>query len=115
MPAGSALHWPQVAAAAEHAHAAAAGEAPREFKLLTPAEARDVEAIAAQIVPSGDTPGAREAGVVYFIDHIHAGLYAPQADAFRADLAAFQQGVAKSPPRTRASSPTCPGPRSSRT
>jgi len=90
-----ALHWPQLAAAAEHAHAAAAGEAPREFKLLTPAEARDVEAIAAQIVPSGATPGAREAGVVYFVDHIHAGLYAAQADAFRDGLAAFQQGVAE--------------------
>ena len=93
-----ALHWPQVAAAAEHAHATATGEAPREFKLLTPAEARDVEAIAAQIVPSGDTPGAREAGVVYFVDHIHAGLYAAHADAFRSGLASFQQGVAKAHP-----------------
>jgi hypothetical protein len=93
-----ALHWPQLAAAAEHAHAAATGEAPREFKLLTPSEARDIEAIAVQIVPSGDTPGAREAGVVYFVDHIHAGLYAAQADRFRADLAAFQQAVAKAHP-----------------
>ena len=74
--------------AAEHAHAAATGDAPREFKLLTHAEARDVEAIAAQIVPGGATPGAREAGVVYFVDHIHAGLYADQADAFRADVLA---------------------------
>jgi gluconate 2-dehydrogenase gamma chain len=93
-----ALHWPQVAAAAEHAHAAATGEAPREFKLLTPAEARDVEAIAAQIVPGGATPGAREAGVVYFVDHIHVGLYAAQVDTFRAGLAAFQQDVAKAHP-----------------
>lgn len=93
-----ALHWPQLASAAEHAHAAAAGDAPREFKLLTPAEARDVEAIAAQIVPSGATPGAREAGVVYFVDHIHAGLYAAQADSFRANLAAFQQAFAAAQP-----------------
>lgn len=93
-----ALHWPQLASAAEHAHAAAAGEAPREFKLLTPAEARDVEAVAMQIVPSGDTPGAREAGVVFFVDHIHTGLYAAQADQFRADLAAFQQAVTRAHP-----------------
>jgi gluconate 2-dehydrogenase gamma chain len=93
-----ALNWPQVAAAAQHAHAAAMGEAPRELKLLTPAEARDVEAIAAQIVPSGATAGAREAGVVYFVDHIHAGLYAAHADAFRAGLAAFQQDVTKAHP-----------------
>lgn len=93
-----ALQWPQLASAAEHAHAAATGEAPGEFKLLTPAEARDVEAIAAQIVPSGTTPGAREAGVVYFVDQIHAGLYAAQADAFRADLAAFQRAVSEAHP-----------------
>ena len=93
-----ALHWPELASAAEHAHAAAAGEASPELRLLTPAEARDVEAIAAQIVPGGDTPGAREAGVVYFVDHIHAGLYAAQAGAFRTDLAAFQQAVARAHP-----------------
>lgn len=93
-----ALHWPQVAAAAEHAHAAASGEVPREFKLLTPEQARDVEAVAAQIVPSGATPGAREAGVVYFVDHIHAGLYAAKAGTFMADLAAFQQGVVQAHP-----------------
>jgi gluconate 2-dehydrogenase gamma chain len=93
-----ALYWPQIASAAQHAHAAATGEAPREFKLLTPAEARDVEAITAQIVPSGDTPGAREAGVVYFVDHIHTGLYAAQADSFRAELTAFRQEVAKAHP-----------------
>lgn len=93
-----ALHWPQVAAAAEHAHAAATGEAPREFKWLTPDQARDVEAVAAQIVPSGATPGARDAGVVYFVDHIHVGLYADRADKFLAGLAEFQQGVAKAHP-----------------
>jgi gluconate 2-dehydrogenase gamma chain len=93
-----ALHWPQLAAAAQHAHAAATGNAPRELAFLTPAEARVVEAIAAQIVPSGATPGAREAGVVYFVDHIHAGLYAAQAESFRAELTAFRQGVAKAHP-----------------
>ena len=30
--------------------------------------AKEVEAIAARIIPSDETPGAREAGVVYFID-----------------------------------------------
>lgn len=106
-----ALHWPQLALAAQHAHAAAAGEAPRVFKLLTLAEARDVEAVAMQIVPSGDTPGAREAGVVYFVDHIHAGLYAGQADQFRTDLAAFRKAVAKAHPEESGSFADLPGPR----
>lgn len=84
------MHWPELVAAAEHAHEAAAGRIDRSLKVLSPAQARDVEAIAAQIVPSGGTPGAREAGVVYFIDHIHAGPYAAGASQFLAGLADFQ-------------------------
>ncbi len=40
-------------------------------KVFTPHQARTVEAIAAQIVPKDDAPGALEAGVLYYID---AGL-----------------------------------------
>ena len=93
-----ALHWPQLAAAAEHAQHAADGTVDRRLKVLTPLQARDVEAIAAQIVPSGTTPGAREAGVLYFIDHVHAGVYAPRAPAFLVGLAVFQADFAKSRP-----------------
>lgn len=93
-----ALHWPALAAAAEHAHAAAAGRIDHTFRVLTPAQARDVEAIASQIVPSGDTPGAREAGVVYFIDHVHAGLYAPYARDFLAQLDEFRSGYERGHP-----------------
>lgn len=35
---------------------------------FSPTQAADVEAISAQIIPTTDTPGAREAKVVYFID-----------------------------------------------
>jgi len=83
-------HWPALVAAAQHAHEVASGTADRTLRVLSPAQARDVEAIAAQIVPSGDTPGAREAGVVYFIDHVHAGPYASRAADFLAGLAQFQ-------------------------
>lgn len=38
------------------------------FETLTAAEARTMEAFAAQIIPTTDTPGAREAGAVHFID-----------------------------------------------
>lgn len=94
-----ALHWPEVAAAAQHAHeTVAARTADAGFKVLTPAQARDVEAIAAQIVPSGDTPGAREAGVVHFIDAIHAGLYSARAPEFLQGLAAFQAAFAAGHP-----------------
>src|SRR5262245_47086919 len=38
------------------------------FETLTPADAAEIEAAAAQIIPTDETPGAREARVVYFID-----------------------------------------------
>jgi gluconate 2-dehydrogenase gamma chain len=60
--------WPVILAAAEHAHQAANAKTPSRFEVLTREQARQVEAVAAQIIPTDDTPGAREAGVVYFID-----------------------------------------------
>ena len=58
------LGWAEIVLAAHQAHAAAhsAGESTRSF--LSASEAADVEAVAAQIIPTDDTPGAREAGVV---------------------------------------------------
>ena len=41
----------------------------KHFEVLSDADAADIEAAAAQIIPSdGGTPGAREARVVYFMD-----------------------------------------------
>ncbi|MGH7468704.1 MAG: gluconate 2-dehydrogenase subunit 3 family protein [Longimicrobiales bacterium] len=50
------------------AAAQAALQARQELKNLSPAEARTVAAFAQQIVPTDATPGAREAGAIYFID-----------------------------------------------
>jgi gluconate 2-dehydrogenase gamma chain len=60
--------WPAVLAAADHAHQAVKSQTPGRFEVLTPEQARQVEAVASQIIPTDDLPGAREAGVVYFID-----------------------------------------------
>jgi gluconate 2-dehydrogenase gamma chain len=95
-----ATQWPQIAAAAEHAHAMAiadTGDRTR-FLVLNAAQARDVDAIASQIVPSGATPGAHEAGVVYFIDHVHKGIWASAAGDFIGGLTAFQALCAKHHP-----------------
>ena len=63
-----ALRLPEIFAAQEHAHHAAqpAGSAKLEF--FSAEQAAEVEAVAAQIIPTDDTPGAREARVIYFID-----------------------------------------------
>ena len=60
--------WPGIAAAAQHAHTAAQSAAPLKFEFFTPEQAIEIEAAAAQIIPSDDSPGAREARVIYFID-----------------------------------------------
>jgi hypothetical protein len=81
--------WPAIAAAADHAEQMAAAPAPA-FQFLSPGEAADVDAIAAQIVPSGATPGAREAHAVYFIDHALGTFFAGWAPDYRAGLQEFQ-------------------------
>jgi gluconate 2-dehydrogenase gamma chain len=55
-------NWPAEVAAAEKAQAMGA------FTYFTREQAADVDAMAAQIYPTTDTPGAREAQVIYFID-----------------------------------------------
>jgi hypothetical protein len=89
------LNWAEVAAAAEHAdHMASMAEvipAPTGFATLTAAEAVEVEAIASLIIPGGDTPGAREAGVVYFIDRALGTFFSAELPAFRKGLMEFQR------------------------
>jgi gluconate 2-dehydrogenase gamma chain len=60
--------WVAVLAAQEHAHDVMRSAAPAALTALSPAEAMEISAIASQIIPSGESPGAREAGVIYFID-----------------------------------------------
>lgn len=60
--------WPAVLSAAQHAHEAAKGKSVQAFEVLTPDQAKQIEAITSQIIPTDELPGAREAGVVYFID-----------------------------------------------
>lgn len=54
--------------AANHAHQAAKLGAPAKFEFFSSEQAIEIEAITARIIPTTDTPGAREAGVVFFID-----------------------------------------------
>jgi len=97
-----AMNWPQIAAAAEHAgHAGHAGHdmadmtgAPTTLATLSAAEAAEVSAIANLIVPSGTTPGARESGVIYFIDNALGSFFAAQLPSFRKGLVDFEGAYA---------------------
>lgn len=83
-------NWPAVAEAAEHARHAAAAPAAVGLRFLSVSDALDVEAIAAQILPSGATPGAREAHAAYFIDRALGTFFSDRAAVFHSDLAQFQ-------------------------
>jgi hypothetical protein len=88
-------HWPAIVAAAEHAHQAAKSSAPPKFQFFTPEEAVEIDAIAARIIPSDETPGAREAGVVYFIDRALTTFAVDDQKPYREGLPALQARVSE--------------------
>jgi gluconate 2-dehydrogenase gamma chain len=63
------------------------------FVILGPDEARDFAAIAARIIPTTDTPGATEAGVIHFIDNAFAAEMSGQLDFARAGLAELNDAL----------------------
>jgi hypothetical protein len=73
--------YAEIEALGVEARAAQANAEP--FKVFTPPEARTMAAFAAQIIPTDNTPGATEAGAVYFIDRALAGWAAPLLSRFR--------------------------------
>jgi gluconate 2-dehydrogenase gamma chain len=63
-----AANYPGILAAQDHIQQAAnSGKTPR-LEFFTPAQAAEVDAITAQIIPTDQDPGAREAHCLYFID-----------------------------------------------
>ena len=76
------------------AHAAhQATQAQPTLTVFTPEQAAEVEAFASRIIPSDGTPGAREAGVVYFIDRGLSTWAKDQKPQFMEGLAKLQRDV----------------------
>jgi len=63
------------------------------FETLTSDEAREIVAIAARIIPTTDTPGATEAGAVYFFDKALGSFFSHYLEVGRMQLAEFQAGI----------------------
>ena len=61
------------------------------WHFFTPDEARLVEAISEQIIPADKDPGAKDAGVVVFIDRQLVGPYTSYQMAYRDGLRALQE------------------------
>jgi gluconate 2-dehydrogenase gamma chain len=92
-----ASHLPEILAAQEHAHRARESNTPTAFEYLTPEQATEIEAIAAQIIPTDDTPGAREARVIYFIDRALTTFAAQDRATILKGLKQLQAKVKKLP------------------
>jgi gluconate 2-dehydrogenase gamma chain len=85
--------WPALLAAADHArHAVQSAVAPK-FDFFSAEQAREIEAITARIIPTDDSPGAREAGVVYFIDRGLSTFATDDQKTYREGLPELQARV----------------------
>ena len=82
---------PGIAALAQAA--CSAKEDSAAFAILTAEEAIELEAIVARILPTTDTPGAREAGVIWFFDQTFGTFNADNLQFARSGLAEFQAAV----------------------
>ena len=84
------LRCPAILAAQEHAQRAAQSGQPTQFEFFSPQEAAEIEAMAAQIIPTDDAPGAREAHIVHFIDRALATFDRDKQPAYRQGLKDLQ-------------------------
>jgi gluconate 2-dehydrogenase gamma chain len=87
-------NWPALVSAAEHAHQAAKSDHPT-LEVFTADQAREVEALAACIIPSDTTAGAREAGVLYFIDRALKTFFSEALPVYQKGLETVQKSTAE--------------------
>lgn len=63
-----AANYPVILSAQEHVRLAVKAGQPPQLTFFTDAQAAEIEAMAAQIIPTDESPGAREAHCILFID-----------------------------------------------
>jgi gluconate 2-dehydrogenase gamma chain len=86
-------NWPALLSASKHGHDAAQAAKPPKLEFFTPEQATEVDAITARIIPTDDLPGAREAGVIYFIDRGLATFAVDDQKMYRDGLPELQARV----------------------
>lgn len=88
-----------IAQAHEHAKLAPRNLDGQPFRFFTSQEAADYEAFASQIIPSDDTPGAKEANVVRFVDFALSEIEPQNRHDFAKALVALNAQVKKTSPQ----------------
>ena len=89
----SLLMMPGVARAleqAQHVHPALP-VGPRKLTFLSAVDAAEIAALAAEIIPADDDPGAEEAGVIFFIDKALATFDKDKRELYREGMADAQK------------------------
>jgi gluconate 2-dehydrogenase gamma chain len=90
-----AANYPGILAAQEHVSLAAkAGQQP-QLTFFTEPQAAEIEAITAQIIPTDETPGAREAHCILFIDRALATFAKKDQPAYMQGLQDLQSQTQK--------------------
>jgi hypothetical protein len=87
----SRLVLPSLTILSQAAYSAKVASTP--FAILTDAEAIEIEAVIARIIPTTKTPGAKEAGVVHFFDQTFGTFNAPMLGAVRSGMERFQAEI----------------------
>jgi gluconate 2-dehydrogenase gamma chain len=83
--------FPEILEAQKHAHGAVnSGSTTAALEYLDASTAKEIEAMVERILPSDDTPGAKEAGVIYFIDRALTTFDKDKQDAYREGLTGVQ-------------------------
>lgn len=87
-----------MAQAHKHAQVSAAPAQSNELLFFTPEQAAEFDAFSAQIIPADDTPGAREANVVHFVDYALSKIEPYLQADFAAALKSLNGQAAKTAP-----------------
>jgi gluconate 2-dehydrogenase gamma chain len=85
------ISWTAVAAAQDHAHQAVQQKTAAKFDFFDSSTADEVAAIASQILPSEDGPGAKEAGVIFFIDRALKTFDSDKQEIYRKGMIELQE------------------------
>jgi gluconate 2-dehydrogenase gamma chain len=81
------------AAVAASGAAAGCGGPKSSFRFFTDREARVLDAILAIVIPSDDAPGAREAGVIHYVDRQLTRRFREHRKTYRDALAALPDAI----------------------
>jgi len=88
---GAGVMSSRLEAAQAHLHAIRKNAEARRLIFFDPEARRLVDALAEAIIPSDDhSPGARQAGVTYYIDLVAGNSAAAEQEQWRTEMAAFE-------------------------